>query len=435
MTGCSKAAAAALIAVVSVAVTACSPHRDVNETAGASDGAAASNSASASDVASASAEAAKPEKLVVWANDDANQLKAVEQISEAYTKKTGIEVEVTPVSGAEQVQKLALAAPSGKGPDLFYQPQDRLGDVVAQGLAEPVSMDGAEADGYSDAAIEAVRYDGKTYGYPISVETYALYYNKDLASSPPATFEETASATKSLTDPGADRYGFLIVPDFYYAIPFIANYGGYIFGGEPGSYDVSDIGLNNEGAIAGLKAYQQFMSRTSIPQTLTTDIMDTLFTEGKAAMIVDGLWSLKTFEEKLGDKLGTAPLPSVNGKSSPSFVGVKSWFVSSYSSSKAWAMDLAAFLTNDENAGIYHDVTGEIPARTAALEQIGDPLYKGFVDQIASGIPMPNVPEMTSVWEMDNAVDFILKGDDVTSVLDETVEKIRQQIKASGGSE
>ena len=421
MTKYPKALTISLIAALSVAAAGCSPHRDH---------AAPSGDASAS----SSAEAPKPEKLVVWANDDANQLKAVEQMAEAYTKKTGITVEVSPVSGAEQVQKLALAAPSGKGPDLFYQPQDRLGDVVAQGLAAPISMDEETADGYSDAALQAVRYDGQTYGYPISIETYALYYNKDLAANPPATIEEAASTADSLTDPGSDRYGFLIVPDFYYAIPFIFNYGGYIFGGEPGGYDVSDIGLNNEGAVAGLKAYQQFMKRVSIPQTLTTDVMDTLFTEGKAATIVDGLWSLKTFKEKLGDKLGTAALPSINGKASPSFVGVKSWFVSSYSSSPAWAMDLAAFLTNDENAGLYYDITGEIPARKTAQEKIEDPLYKGFTDQISNGVPMPNVPEMTPVWEMDNALDFILNGDDVQSVLNETVKKIRQQIGAAGGS-
>lgn len=410
-----KLSAAVAIAVLSAVVAACAPDR----------GEAIPTGESATD-------AAKPAKLVVWANDDANHLKAVEQIAQKYAEQTGIEVEVTPVSGAEQVQKLALAAPSGKGPDLFYQPQDRLGDVVAQGLADPVELDGEAAGGYSEAALEAVRYDGETYGYPITVETYALYYNKELVAEAPASVEDAADAAAGLTDPANDRFGFLIVPDFYYAIPFIANYGGYIFGGSPGSYDVADIGLNNAGAAEGLTAYQAFMKENAIPETLTTDIMQTLFAEGKAGMVVDGLWSLKTFGEKLGDKLGTAPLPSVNGKPSPSFVGVKSWFVSSYSVSPQWAMDLAAYLTNDENARLYYETTGEIPARTAVTAEIGDPLYQGFIDQIASGIPMPNVPEMTPVWEMDSALDFILQGQDVQAVLDETVEKIEQQIAASG---
>ncbi|WP_275901447.1 extracellular solute-binding protein [Cohnella algarum] len=123
-----KLSAAVAIAVLSAVVAACAPDR----------GEAIPTGESATD-------AAKPAKLVVWANDDANHLKAVEQIAQKYAEQTGIEVEVTPVSGAEQVQKLALAAPSGKGPDLFYQPQDRLGDVVAQGLADPVELDGEAA--------------------------------------------------------------------------------------------------------------------------------------------------------------------------------------------------------------------------------------------------------------------------------------------------
>jgi Maltose-binding periplasmic proteins/domains len=376
--------------------------------------------------------AGKPDHLLVWANDDANHLKAVQQMAEAYGQAHGIRVEVVPVSAAEQVQKLALAAPSGQGPDLFFQPQDRLGDIVLQGLAEPVDTDDSVMAGYSEAALSAVRYDGRMYGYPVSIETYALYYNKELVPNPPATIEEAASMAAGLTDPSQDRYGYLMMPDFYYTIPFIVNYGGYVFGGEAGHYDAGDIGLNNEGAVAGLQSFQKFAKDVAIPETVTIDIINTLFAEGKAGMAVNGLWSLKTYQEQLGDKLGTAPLPAVNGKSSPSFVGVKSWFISSYSEYPEAAMDLAVYLTNDDNARLYHETTGEIPARTAVQDAIKDESYQGFVKQIESGIPMPNIPEMTPIWEMNNALGFILKGEDVSSVLNETVDIINQQIAAFG---
>ncbi|MNW11438.1 hypothetical protein D3C71_2089000 [compost metagenome] len=66
------------------------------------------------------------------------------------------------------------------------------------------------------------------------------------------------------------------------------------------------------------------------------------------------------------------------------------------------------------------------------MDQVTDPLYQGFIEQINSGIPMPNIPEMSAVWEMDNALDFIIKGGEVKSILDESVDKINQQIAASG---
>ena len=55
-----------------------------------------------------------------------------------------------------------------------------------------------------------------------------------------------------------------------------------------------------------------------------------------------------------------------------------------------------------------------------------------FVEQIANGIPMPNIPEMSAVWEMDKAVDFIVQGDDPKSVLDEITGQIAAQIQTYG---
>lgn len=414
-----------------LALAACAPDRE-NTTGNDSP---TNNKASNSEQTNTEQEAtnsSKPQKLIIWSNDDANQLKAVGQLSEAYTANTGIQVEIVPVSGSEQVQKLALAAPAGNGPDLFYQPQDRLGDIVIQGLADPVELSNDEQAQYSEAALSAVQYDGALYGFPISVETYAIYYNKTLVESVPNSLEEVVALSDSLTDESNDTFAFLKVPDFYYAIPFITNYGGYIFGETAGKYNSTDIGLNNAGAIQGLTAYAQFMKDASIPATMTSDVMDTLFLEGKAGMVINGLWAMKTYSDKLGDQLGTSSIPTVNGQPASSFVGVKSWFISSYSEHQDWAKDLALFLTNAESSNIYFEMTGEIPAQPDAQQAISDPLYAGFVAQIESGISMPNIPEMSAVWAMDGAVDFIVQGDDVAAVLNETVDQIKTQIQASG---
>lgn len=413
--GNKKAWTAAMLTVAMIAVSACAPEREgVGETG------------------NANTEEEQPKQLRIWAHDDANHVEAVLQLTQKYTEQTGIEVKVERVPSGDQVQKLALAAPAGNGPDLFYQPHDRLGDIVAQGLAEPIALDEDAVKGYSSAAADAVRYEGDLYGAPIAIDTYALFYNKDLVAEAPASFEDVIAVGKPLTDPTQDKFGFIVVPDFYYTIPFITNYGGYVFGGEAGNYDVADIGLNSKGTIEGLKRFQQLYKDASLPETMTFDVMDSLFMEGKAGMVVNGLWAIKTYSDKFGDKIGSAPLPTVNGQPAASFVGVKSWFVSSYSEHPQWAADLAAFLTNDENSQLYYETTGEIPARSASMSQITEPLYEGFIKQIESGIPMPNVPEMTAVWEMDKALDFIIKGDDVQAVLKETVDTIEQQIAASG---
>ncbi|SMF65108.1 carbohydrate ABC transporter substrate-binding protein, CUT1 family (TC 3.A.1.1.-) [Paenibacillus barengoltzii J12] len=419
-----------LICMIMLAFSACAPDRtgqlngNEDNNGGGNGGIAVQEQGSGEDE--------KPDKLIIWSNDDAKHVTAVEQLAGEFTAKTGLPVEVVPVSGSEQVQKLALAAPAGNGPDLFYQPQDRLGDIVVQGLADPVELSEQERAQYSEAALNAVQYEGQIYGFPISIETYAVYYNKALIDQVPAALEDVAELSAALTDPTKDQYSFLMVPDFYYVIPFITNYGGYIFGEKDGKYDPADLGLNNEGSVQGMTAFADFIKRTGIPVTMTSDVMDTLFLEGKAGMVINGLWAMKTYSDKLGDQLGTASIPTVNGKSAPSFVGVKSWFISAYSEHPSWAKQLALFLTKSDSSEVYYENTGEIPARPDAQQNIGDPLYSGFVQQIESGIAMPNIPEMSAVWNMDSAVDFIVQGEDPPSVLDEVTEQIAAQIKATG---
>jgi len=40
--------------------------------------------------------------------------------------------------------------------------------------------------------------------------------------------------------------------------------------------------------------------------------MDTLFKEGKAAMIVNGDWSLSDYQGVLGNNLGVAAIPTIS---------------------------------------------------------------------------------------------------------------------------
>ncbi|MFZ3589182.1 sugar ABC transporter substrate-binding protein [Bacillus sp. DJP31] len=385
---------------------------------------------------SGATETEKPEKLTMWVNDEEKQKAAIADIVAKYTEETGIEVEITGVSMLDQVKNLALDAPAGTGPDVFFQPHDRIGDIVTQGLAEPIVIEN-EKD-YSPTAIEAVTYDGEIYGVPHVVETYGLYYNKDLVKEAPATMEELMTIAKDQTDATQDKYGFLMeAANFYFVYPFFAGYGGYVFNKEDGAYDAADIGLGNEGAVEGGELVQSWFSNGYIPKEITGDVMNGLFTGGKVATVITGPWNIPTYRDALGDKLATAPLPTLaNGEHPKSFVGVKSWMVSSYSENKEWSLDLLKFITNTENQMAYYETAGEMPANEAALTDkkiTEDPLMKGFAEQIAYGEPMPSIPQMQQVWDpMGDALQFIANGDDVGEVLTETVQIIKDNIAASG---
>ncbi|MBM7542329.1 sugar ABC transporter substrate-binding protein [Amphibacillus cookii] len=379
----------------------------------------------------------KPEELTIWANDEEEQLEAIEKIALDYEEEQGIKVNVVAKSMLEQLSELALAGPEGHGPDLFFQPHNQTGDIVAQGLAQPLDLTDEQLDKYSSTSIESVQYEfegvNDIYGIPAVIETYGIFYNKDIIDEP-QTIDDLLVALDEHTDPSQDQFGFLMKPnDIYFAYPFFKTHGSYIFGGETGDYDTTDIGLNNEGAIEGGELFQSFFERGRIPSSTTIDVIDGLFTEGKVGAVINGPWSIPSYTAALGDSLGFAPFPDINGQPAQTLVGTKAWMVSYYSENAEWATDLALFMTNQENQEYYSDIAGELPTNINALEAIEDPIFSAFSEQIANGVPMPSTPQMSQVWEpMNNALQFLAEGEDVSSVLDEAVEHIHNNIEASG---
>ena len=382
----------------------------------------------------------KPEKLLLWVNAEEKQEEAIAKITESYTEETGIKVDLVPVDMLEQVEKLDLEGPAGNGPDIIFQPHDRIGDLVTRGLVDPVNLSELKGD-YTETALEAVQYDGESWGYPAVIETYGMYYNKALVNEAPQTMADIMTIAESDTDANKDEYGFLMeAANFYFVYPFFSGNGAYVFENDNGNYDISDIGLANEGAVEGGKLVQSWFDKGYIPQDLTPDIMNGLFTEGKVSTVLNGPWMVREYADALGDDLGVVPLPLLdNGEHPKSFVGVKSYMLSYYSDNKEWAEDLMAYITNGENSLIYYDIAGEIPPRDDAMADpiiADDPIYSAFAEQTTYGEPMPSVPAMQQVWDpINDALNFMAKGEPVDEVLQEAVDMILENIEASGANQ
>lgn len=378
----------------------------------------------------------KPDKLKLWVNAEEKQEDAVKEITEKYTEETGIEVELVPVDMLEQVEKLDVEGPVGNGPDIIFQPHDRIGDLVIRGLVDSVDLGENESD-YTDTALEAIQYDGEYWGFPAVVDTYAMYYNKSLVDEP-KTMEDIMTIAEDFTDASKDEYGFLMeAANFYFSYPFFSGYGAYVFENNEGNYNIQNIGLANEGAIKGGELIKTWYDNGYIPQDLTPDIMNGLFKEGKVATVLNGPWMVREYTDGIGDDLGVVPLPLLeDGEHPKSFVGVKSYMLSYYSENKEWAQDLMAFITNYDNSMTYYEVAGEIPPRNDVMESsviADDPIFSAFAEQTLYGEPMPSVPAMQQVWEpINDALNFISKGEPVQEVLEEAVEAILSQIEASG---
>ena len=123
-------------------------------------------------------------KLLIWLGPnkgDAELRKAVEK----FTADTGVAVTVEVVDPL--TDKFQQAAATADGPDIVLWAHDRFGEWAASGLIKPIDPSADIKGKIIDVGWDAVTFDGKVWGYPLSVEAIGLIYNKKLVPTPPAS--------------------------------------------------------------------------------------------------------------------------------------------------------------------------------------------------------------------------------------------------------
>ena len=376
----------------------------------------------------------KPESLHMWVNNEDAQLEAYENITARFTEEYGIDVQITPYNMLEQLDGMSLDAPAGQGPDLFFQPHDRMGDIHLQGLAAELELTEDQQNRlseYNEEAVNSFSFEGIQYGIPAVVETYALFVNNDLVPEAPETMEELMDIARDLTD--GNQYGFMMnAGDLYFAYPFITADGGYIFAqDDSGAYEPTDIGLNTPEAVQSVEMIQSWFDEGLMPPGTDLEVADSLFMDGQLGMVVNGPWAIPDYRDAIGDSLQVVELPTQNGNPLNSFSGNKGWLVNYYTENEYWATELALFLTNEESSQTYFEMAGELPAHTGV--EIDDEFMGPIFNQTQHAHPMPNIPEMSQVWEpVGNALQFVQQGENVQEVLDEAVEQIESNISMMG---
>lgn len=411
------------------ALAACGPQDEPEDETSKNDG---------EEVVATTEDENKPEKLVVW--EDKDKSPWLKDVAKEFTEEHGIEIEIKEVLMASDMrEQLRLDGPAGTGPDVLTLPHDQIGELAVQGHLAEITVDSAVKDRFSQSSISAQTYDGKLYGLPKSSETPVFIYNKTLMEDPPETMDEVYSFSKDFTKDG--KFGFLAVwDDFYMAHGVIAGNGGYVFGNENDIPNPQDLGLNNEGAIEGVTYIKKWYDEGLFPKGLIGEnggsTRDGLFGEGKVAAVMNGPWQFQPYKDA-GVDIGIAPMPKLpNGEHMKTFMGVKGYHVSSHSENQEWATKFVDFITNDENSLIRFEQTQEVPTNLALAENPAiteNEGAKAVALQSQNAIPMPNIPEMGTVWEpMANNLQTIVTGKaEPKKALDAAVKQISQSIEAS----
>lgn len=432
-----KTLALGLVALMLV-ITACGSNNSTNN---ASTSNTKSTSASTNSTTNTTSEEApvdaglQPEEgatLVVW--DSKNQREVLDQLVSQFTSKYGVTVKIEEVETPDQVGRLTIDGPAGTGADVVSFAHDSLGQAVSAGLVLPNDyFEEATRAANAEAAVNAVTYDGLLYGYPRSVETYALFYNKDIIETPPASFEEIFEFAKTFnTD---SKYAIMWeTNNFYFNYPFIATNGGYVFGNN--GQDAKDIGLNNDGAVKAMNLYQDLKEVLPVKSgDITGDLIQTKFKNGEIAMTITGPWKVGDFRNE-GINFGVAKIPTMNGDEAVSFSGVKAWYVNAYSKYPQAARLLADFLGSKDSQLLDYQLMGIIPSNTEATNDAkftADEISSGFAAQFVNSHAMPSIPEMGKVWDPAAAAlaEIWDNGVDPKAALDNAVQQVNDAINGA----
>lgn len=305
------------------------------------------------------------------------------------------------VPSEDLIDEYRTRASMGLGPDLLIAPGHRIRPLAEEGLIRPVG-DEEVSEAFFVPALDALRHDGLLYGLPLSLQTAALYHNRDLAGSPPSTLDEL------LSEAAAGR-GVALTADSYHGFWGIQAFGGRALDDE------GRVVLDQGGFANWLGWLKLAQGKAGVYVASDHDAARALFAEGRVAYYVGSCSELGALREALGDgALGVSPLPAGPYGAAGPLLEVEALLLNAHSSPEQaeLATRLARYLTGAEQQMRLARLAGRVPANgRARIDARLLPLVAGFAAQARTAVPRLNVPQMDHLLaEGDRTYALALEG-------------------------
>jgi ABC-type glycerol-3-phosphate transport system substrate-binding protein len=263
-------------------------------------------------------------KLEIWGTFDDSD--AYQDIFSEYRKInphiTQINYRKLPTESYEQDLLEALAA--GNGPDIFMVRNSWMGDFQDKMVPAPPAMipEKNYRDNFPDvAAGDFISSKGEIYGIPISVDSLALYYNKDIFNAygiarAPVTWEEVEQLVPRLTQ--IDSFGNITQAGIAMGtaqninrstdilMTLLYQKGSKVTSGK-GAFEMTDTKSQE-----AMQFYKQFADIRSPLYTWNQNQHYSIdaFYEGNLAMMLNYSWQYPALKQKNAKlNIGVAPLP------------------------------------------------------------------------------------------------------------------------------
>lgn len=354
--------------------------------------------------------------LTIWS--DSNRAPALKKLIAPWATANGVTVNV--VTQTDVNANFQAAAAKGVGPDIIVGAHDWTGTLAASGLIEP--MTGVSTGLFDPASISAFSYNGRQWGVPFSTENVALVTNLNLvpAGAPTtwASLESTALALKA----SGKTTSALFVPcgganscDPYHHAFLNFGLGGYVFENKSGRLNPKKVGLASSAFLSNAALVDKWVSEGLISKESATgdDYSFKPFFANKAPFMITGPWELTALKASgVPYQISMIPNPLGAGNAAP-FAGYQGVYLSHYSTNRLLARQFINQVIGSDafQLGLYQD-QGRPPALLSAIKSISsDKDLAGFAAAGVGATPMPNIPQMGSVWtDFGNAWGAVLTG-------------------------
>jgi arabinogalactan oligomer / maltooligosaccharide transport system substrate-binding protein len=334
-------------------------------------------------------------------------LQFVQSLTDAFTAEhPNITFEVLNKEVETLREDFQTASLAGDPPELLWTVNDHAGPFTAANLIKPV-------DPYFDMSeyVPSVEMEGSTWAVPIASGNHLmLIFNRDLVSEAPETTEELI-ALKDEFD--GDVTGLVYnATEPFWLVPWLGGFGGSVF-----AEDGVTPTLDTPAMVSTLQfLYDLEFTHGLVPVETDYDSADALFKEGRAAMIINGDWSLGGYSELFGDSLGVAPIPETpEGWPAPYTSGTYFMLPANLEGNElAAVVAFIEYVSTDEVQTRLITELVRLPGSRSALENdliTDDPILAGSAAQMERGVPMPSVLEMRCNWDaMKPEMQAVLAG-------------------------
>ena len=342
--------------------------------------------------------------IVIWTDHDRNA--AVTKVAGDWASTRGVTVKVVEKTFGDIRDNLKTVA-AADAPDVIVGAHDWTGELAANGLVVPLFPKKATLTQFPSYTLAAFSYGTavkKLYGAPVAVENIGLVVNTKLAKVP-TTFAQLESEALKFKNKKKGNLAIAVQQgangDAYHMYPFFSGLGGYIFGkNSAGNLDPSDIGVANKVFLKNASLIDKWNKEGLINAKVDSTTAQNAFLKGQAAFWVTGPWNIDTIK-KQGIQFKVVQVPAVKQASVP-FLGVQGFMVTKYAAehgNDAAAKDLvASYMMTPAAQQILAAANNRYPANVQAGNKVSDPYLAQFGKAAKGGVPMPNIPQMNSVW-------------------------------------